>query len=253
MTEFELEEIVPMVVDVKEVDRFDQLADNWWATDGPMAPLHAMNPVRMAYILDRLTEHVGLDRNRRRPLEGLRVLDVGCGCGILCEPMARLGAKVTGLDPSQQTIEVARRHAEQSHLTIDYLAQSTDDYLASRPESFDVVTCLEVVEHSPAGDILIEDLAELTKPGGVLVMSTLNRTTTSFLKAIVGAEYLLGWLPKGTHDWRRFRTPSELSKWLRQGGFAVRDVHGIDYDPVRNSFSLARNRSVNYLVTALRT
>lgn len=239
-------------LDQAEVDRFDALAAEWWAIDGPMAPLHKMNPLRLHYIRDQITRHLQIDSDIRRPFEGLRLLDVGCGCGLLSEPLTRLGAETTAIDPSERNIEVARRHAEGTGLIIDYRPLDTEGLISASVEPFDIVTCLEVIEHSPGGDILAQDLAELTRPGGLLIMSTINRTVESFLKAIVGAEYILGWLPKGTHNWRRFVSPSMLARWLRDAGFRVIDVQGVTYDIAKDDFAFSAERDVNYLITAVR-
>ena len=240
------------VLDQQEINKFAALAEDWWQVDGPMAPLHKINPVRLAYIREHVCKGLALDESQRLVLNGLRLLDVGCGCGLVSEPVARLGAQVTAIDPSERNIEVARMHATEVGLDICYVPADTGTLLRGGIAPFDVVTCLEVVEHSPAPDLLAHDLAELTRPGGILIMSTLNRTAESFVKAIIGAEYLLGWLPKGTHNWRRFVQPSQLAKWLRAGGFRVTHIQGMGYDPTRDSFHLSEDRSANYLLAAIR-
>jgi len=239
-------------VDAGEIAKFDALAAQWWDPDGPLRPLHRLNPTRLRYIRDQIDRHLGPGPSTRQPLTGRKVLDVGCGCGLVAEPLCRLGASVTAIDPSQRNIEVARAHGLAQGLDIDYRPTDTAAMLAKQVETFDLVTCLEVIEHTPDGDVLAFDLAELTRPGGVLIMSTINRTAMSFVKAIVGAEYLLGWLPRGTHRWRRFVRPSELARWLRSAGFRVTDITGITWDPLRDEFQLAGDRSVNYLLTAVR-
>lgn len=242
----------PILLDSQEVDRFAALADEWWSADGPMAPLHKMNPVRLSYIRSQIIGHFGIAPQTRNAYEGLRILDVGCGCGLLSEPLARLGATVTAIDPAERNIEVALRHAQDAGLKIDYRPTDTSRLLGDGTEPFDVVTCLEVVEHSPEPDLLIQDLAELTRPGGLTVLSTLNRTAKSFLKAILGAEYLLGWLPRGTHNWRQFSPPSRLAKFLRDAGYRITDVQGVSYDAARDEFSLSAQRDTNYLLTAVK-
>ena len=234
-------------VDQGEVDRFDALAAEWWDEKGPMRPLHRMNPVRIAFIQGALAAQLG--RLPEAALKGLDVLDVGCGAGLLAEPMARLGADVTGIDPSERAIEVARRHAEAGALAIRY-RPATADQLLDEGERFAVVTALEVIEHVPDPEGFAYELAGLLRPGGVLVLSTLNRTPSSFAKAIVGAEYALRWLPRGTHDWRRFLKPSETARLLRMQGLDVFDLAGIGYDTGRERFSLSRSRDTNYILAA---
>ena len=193
-------------VNREEVARFSRLAGQWWDPRGPMAPLHKFNPVRLAYIRDRAAAHFGRDPTRLDSLAGLRVLDIGCGGGILCEPLARLGANVVGADPSENNIAIARRHAAQSGLTIDY-RDTTAETLAQAGETFDVVLAMEVVEHVTDVGLFIGLAATMVKPGGLLFVATLNRTAKSFALAIVGAEYILRWLPRGTHQWDKFVTP----------------------------------------------
>ena len=240
--------------DPDEIDRFDALAESWWDPDGPMRPLHRLNPARLSYIREQLSTTTGTDRRNLTPLTGLRVLDVGCGCGLVAEPLARMGAKVTAIDPSQRNIEVARRHAEAQAVTIDYRPIDTEALLCCEVDGthprFDAVTCLEVIEHSADPERLVGDLAELLTPGGTLLLSTLNRTAKSFAQAIVAAEYLLGWLPRGTHDWRRFMPPSEVAALMRRHRLLVRDVTGFGLDPETNEFRLSRDRGVNYIMTA---
>ena len=239
-------------IDESEVDKFDALAESWWDPSGPMAPLHKLNPTRLAYIRERLTERQGGDRGDLRPLVGTRLLDVGCGCGLVAEPLTRLGAEVTAIDPSERNIEVARRHAAAMELTIDYRTGDTGALIDQGEPPFEAITCLEVIEHSPDPERLAGDLAELLEVDGVLVLSTLNRTIESFVKAIVGAEYLLGWLPAGTHSWKRFLAPSEVASMLRDAGLRVVDVRGFSYLPASDEFRLSQDREVNYILTAIK-
>jgi len=240
----------PGTVDRDEVARFDALAAGWWDPDGAMAPLHAMNPARVGYIRDRLCANRGRETVGVAALAGLDVVDVGCGGGLLSEPLARLGARVTGIDAAEEAIAVARRHAEAGGLAIDYRA-TTAEALAATGARFDAVLALEIVEHVANVDDFLGGLSALVRPGGLVVLSTLNRTARSFATAIVGAEYVLRLLPRGTHDWRRFLRPSELAAGLRRHGLAPVDATGIVFDPRRGTWSLsARDLAVNYVMTA---
>ena len=242
-------------LDRDEIERFDALAEDFWDIDGPMRPLHKMNPARLAYIRDRLTEHHAgktAGTGSLRPLDGLRMLDVGCGPGMVSEPLARMGADITGLDPSERNIEVARLHARTMELDIRYVAGDTAGLLRSGEPPFTAITCLEVIEHSADPEMLMADLAELLAPGGTLILSTLNRTAASFIKAIVAAEYLLGWLPRGTHSWKRFATPSETARLMRHSGLRTVDIQGFDYNPLKDSFELSHRRDTNYIMTAVK-
>lgn len=236
-------------VDPKEIERFDALAEDWWDEHGPMAPLHKLNPVRLAYIRDRICAHSGRSAEGRTPLRDLRIIDIGCGGGLLSEPLARMGAEVTGIDLAPAHIEGARRHAGEAGLAIDYRIASIDD-LRSEGSGFDLVCAMEVIEHVPDQPAFLKAAAGLVKPGGALVMATLNRTVRSFALGIVAAEYVLGWLPKGTHSWPRFVRPSEAARALRQGGLEVSDLTGVTYDPLRDRFRLTPNPSVNYMLFA---
>ena len=214
-------------VDQDEVARFSRLAGEWWDPHGPMATLHKFNPVRLAYIRDRTAEHFGRDPKSLDSLSGLRFLDIGCGAGILCEPLARLGASVVGADPSAKNIAVAQAHAAQSGLTIDY-RDTTVEQLAEAGERFDVVLAMEVVEHVTDVGLFIAHAGAMVKPGGLLFVATLNRTAKSFAFAIVGAEYILRWLPRGTHRWDKFVTPDELEIAIEQGGLHITGESGVD-------------------------
>jgi 2-polyprenyl-6-hydroxyphenyl methylase/3-demethylubiquinone-9 3-methyltransferase len=236
-------------LDPSEIDKFSRIARQWWDESGPFAPLHRLNPIRLGYIRSRAEAHFGLDAKSLRPFEGLSVLDVGCGGGLVCEPMVRLGAKVTGLDADGTALDVARLHAGESGLAIDYIA-TTSDRLADEGWQFDIVLALEIIEHVADADAFMASLHRLVKPGGLVVMSTLNRTPRSFLNAIIGAEYVLRWLPRGTHDWKKFVKPSELARMLAANGLVVRDLTGMTYDPLRREFSLGRDLATNYLCSA---
>lgn len=233
----------------EEVARFAALADRWWDPAGPYAPLHKLTPTRVEYVRNRLAERFGRDAAHLKCLKGLTVLDTGCGGGLLAEPLARLGAHVTGIEPAAESIAVAKAHAEDAGLDIDY-RQATAEALLSEGLSFDAVIASEVIEHvsEPAG--FVKTLAGLAKPGGLVLLSTLNRTLKSFALAIVGAEYVLRWVPRGTHDWRAFVTPDELSSYCAQAGLDVADITGVIYDPLRDRWRPSRDASVNYWLTA---
>ena len=238
-------------VDQAEVAQFDRLAAQWWDQRGPMAMLHKFNPVRLGYIRDRITSHYHRDAKQLKCLDGLRMLDIGCGGGILSEPLARLGANVTGADPAQGNIEVARRHAAQAGLDIDYRA-TVAEALADAGEQFDVVLAMEVVEHVTDVPLFVRRCAEMVKPGGLMIAATLNRTLKSFALAIVGAEYVLRWLPRGTHRWDKFVTPNELEIAMEQAGLRVIDDRGVIYNILADAWQLSTDTDVNYLMTAER-
>ena len=236
-------------VDQEEVARFSRLAGQWWDPHGPMAALHKFNPVRLAYIRDHAAEHFGRDPKRLDSLAGLRILDIGCGGGVLSEPLARLGAAVVGADPSASNIAVARRHAAQSGLTIDY-REATAEALADAGEHFDVVLAMEVVEHVADVGLFVDRAVALVKPDGVLFVATLNRTAKSFALAIVGAEYILRWLPRGTHQWDKFVTPNELEIAIEQSGLRITAETGVIYNLFADRWQLSRDMDVNYMVVA---
>jgi 2-polyprenyl-6-hydroxyphenyl methylase/3-demethylubiquinone-9 3-methyltransferase len=236
-------------IDDDEVARFSRLSGQWWDQRGPMAALHKFNPVRLAYIRDRLAGHFSRDPKRLDSLAGLRVLDIGCGGGILSEPLARLGAAVVGADPSDSNIAVAQHHAAQSGLTIDYRNTSAEA-LAESGEAFDVVLAMEVVEHVTDVGLFIDVAASMVKPGGLMFAATLNRTAKSFALAIVGAEYILRWLPRGTHRWDKFVTPNELEIVLEQSGLHLADETGVIYNLFADRWQLSTDMDVNYMVVA---
>ena len=236
-------------LDPAEVEKFSQLAAEWWNPAGKFAVLHKFNPVRLGYIREQVTARLRRDPFEPRPLSGLSLLDVGCGGGLLCEPMARLGAAVTGIDPSERNIATASVHAEEMGLSIDYRVATAEDTRAAGA-TFDVVLAMEVIEHVPSPVNFVSTCAELLKPGGLLFIATLNRTLKSFGLAIIGAEYVLGWLPKGTHQWEKFITPEELEIWLLASNLEIRDRTGVAYNPLTGEWRQARDMGVNYMFVA---
>ncbi len=236
-------------VDRAEVERFAAIAPQWWDENGAFKPLHRLNPARLAFVRDRLAGHFGRNVRQRRPLADLRLLDIGCGGGLMCEPLTRLGCAVTGIDADETALHVARAHAEAQGLAIDYRAESAED-LAAKRQDFDAVLALEVVEHTTDPAQFVELAARLVRPGGVLIASTLNRTMRAYLAAILGAEYLLRWLPRGTHDFKKFRRPSELAQDVRHAGLKLEDLAGLQFDPLRAQWRLGKDLGVNYLLFA---
>jgi 2-polyprenyl-6-hydroxyphenyl methylase / 3-demethylubiquinone-9 3-methyltransferase len=236
-------------IDAAEVARFAALADTWWDPAGQMGMLHKLNPVRIGFIKEAACRRFGRDAKRIDSLAGLRFLDIGCGGGILSEPMARLGAAVVGADPAEPNIEAARVHAAREGLTIDYRA-TTAEALADLGERFDVVLAMEVVEHVADLTLFVGRCAEMVKPGGLMVVATLNRTVKSFALAIVGAEYVLRWLPRGTHQWDKFVTPNELEIALERSGLTVTQDTGVIYNLLADRWQLSSDMDVNYMVAA---
>lgn len=242
---------VPSSIDPAEVAKFQAMAREWWDPQGKFKPLHMLNPTRLDYVTTQIAAQFGRDRAGAQPFEGLTILDIGCGGGLMAEPMARLGATVTGADAAEGNIAVARLHAQEHGLAIDYLA-STAEALAAEGRRFDVVMALEIVEHVADPAQFIATCRDLLAPGGMLIVSTLNRTARSFAAAIVGAEWVMRWLPKGTHDWRRFITPDELAQMTQGTGLRVVDRCGMVFNPLGWSWALShRDLSVNYVLTAL--
>lgn len=239
-------------VDAAEVAKFEAMAAEWWDPSGKFKPLHMLNPCRLDYITSQIAAEFDRDLRAPLPFEGLRILDIGCGGGLLSEPMARLGAAVTGADAAARNIPVARVHAEQSGLKIDY-RHTTAEALAAAGERYDVVLNMEVVEHVADPLAYLTACQELLRPGGLMICSTLNRNAKSFMMAIVGAEHVMRWLPKGTHDWKKFITPDELYDLIRRAGLRPVDRKGMVFNPASWNWSLSsRDLSVNYVTTSLK-
>lgn len=233
-------------LDPAEVERFRRMADEWWDTAGKFRPLHKIGPARLTFIRDEIVRHFALPAGGLKPLAGLRVLDIGCGGGLVCEPLARMGAQVTGLDPADDNIRAARAHAEPQNLAINYRTGLIED-LAAAGETFDAVLCLEVVEHVPDVEAFVKICAGTVRPGGLMIVSTINRNLKSYALAIVAAEYVLGWLPRGTHQWERFVTPDELARSAAAAGLGPPRFSGITFNPLRDTWSLSDDTDVNYL------
>ncbi len=238
-------------VDVEEIRQFDVLGEKWWDESGPMRPLHQLNPVRLDYIRRMVCDHFGLP-DRIRSLQKLKIADIGCGGGLVAEPLCRMGASVTGVDAGKENIRVAKAHAKLHRLDIDYQA-TTVEKIAASGKQFDVVTALEIIEHVANVDVFMKAVCKIVKPGGLLIMSTLNRTPKSYLLGIVAAEYILRWLPPGTHDWKKFLKPSEMARHIEACGLDVTDVRGLVFNPLNRQFGLSKTDiEVNYLLTAIK-
>lgn len=239
-------------VDPAEIAKFEAMADEWWDPTGKFKPLHMLNPCRLDYIIQQVAAQHGRETGGLRPFEGLRLLDIGCGGGLLCEPMARLGAEVVGVDAAERNIPVARVHAEAMGLEIDY-RHTTAEALAAAGERFDAVLNMEVVEHVVDPQGFLDACASLVRPGGIMVTSTINRNPKSYLFAIVGAEHVMRWLPKGTHEWSKFITPDELFTMLSRAGLEPVDKRGFVFNPLGWSWHLSeRDLSVNYVTAAVK-
>jgi len=238
-------------VDADEIEKFSAIADEWWDPTGKFAPLHKFNPVRLGFIRQEAGTHFGRDGQCLRPFEGLTLLDIGCGGGLLAEPMARLGFAVTGVDASERNVSVAALHAKANGLPITYRA-TTAEALVEDGAAFDVVLNMEVVEHVADIDVFVGACAELIKPGGLMIVATINRTLKSLALAKIGAEYVLGWLPAGTHDWNKFVPPAQLRAALTQCGLDILTTQGVSFDPFAWQWKLSRDTDVNYMVVAAR-
>lgn len=238
-------------LDDAEVKRFAALAAEWWDPNGKFRPLHKLGPARLAFVRQEIVRHFPQATGGLRPFTGLTILDIGCGGGLVSEPVARLGATVTGIDPAAENIEAARRHAEGQGLAIDYRSALVED-LVAEDRTFDCVLCLEVVEHVPDVGAFLTTCAKLVRPGGLMILSTINRTMKAYALAIVGAEYILRWLPVGTHQWERFVTPDELARYAEAAGLASSARQGLVYNPLSDAWSLSQDLDVNYMASAAR-
>jgi 2-polyprenyl-6-hydroxyphenyl methylase/3-demethylubiquinone-9 3-methyltransferase len=236
-------------LDAGEVRRFGNLAAEWWDPTGKFRPLHKLGPARLAFIRQEIVRHFSRPPGGLRPFEGLNVLDIGCGGGLVSEPVVRLGASVTGIDPAAENIAAAGAHAATQDMAIDYRACRVED-LVAEGRSFDCVLCLEVVEHVPDVAAFLTECAKLVRPGGIMILSTINRTVKAYALAIVGAEYILRWLPVGTHQWERFVTPDELTRHAEAAGLAIAHKEGLVYNPLTDAWSLSPDLDVNYMASA---
>jgi 2-polyprenyl-6-hydroxyphenyl methylase / 3-demethylubiquinone-9 3-methyltransferase len=231
-----------------EINKFSKIAEEWWDINGKFKPLHLFNPIRIEHILDNASNHFKIDRDKKLPLKSLKILDIGCGGGLISEPMSRLGAVVTGIDASDKNIKVAKLHAKKNNLKINYLNTVPEDL--DQINKFDIILNLEVVEHVENLDLYLSSCFKLIKKKGIMFTATINRTLTSYIKAIVGAEYILRWLPIGTHDWNKFVKPEELEKKLTDLKFSITDLTGLNYNPVFQEWKRSNDLSVNYIITA---
>ena len=231
-----------------EINKFSKIADEWWDIDGKFKPLHMFNPIRIEYILDVTLKYFKIDKNKKLPLKNLKILDIGCGGGLISEPMSRLGANVTGIDASDKNIQVAKLHAKKNNLNINYINIVPEKL--KQLNKFDIILNLEVVEHVENLDLYLSSCFGLLKQNGIMFTATINRTLTSYVKAIIGAEYILRWLPIGTHDWNRFIKPEELEKKLTDLSFSITDLTGLNYNPIFQEWKKTKDISVNYVIAA---
>ena len=235
-------------VNKDEINKFSKIANEWWDINGKFKPLHAFNPIRIEYILNVASNYFKIDKKKRFPLKNLKILDIGCGGGLISEPMSRLGADVTGIDASDKNIQVAKLHAKKNNLNINYL-NDVPEKLDSK-NKFDIILNLEVVEHVKDLDLYLESCLKLLKPKGIMFTATLNRTLTSYVKAIIGAEYVLRWLPIGTHDWNKFIKPEELEKKIADLNFSTINLTGLSFNPFFQEWKRTKDLSVNYILVS---
>ena len=234
----------------EEIQKFSNLASEWWDVNGKFKPLHMFNPIRIEYILDKISQHFKINRKKKLLLKNLKILDIGCGGGLISEPMARLGANVTGIDASEKNIKIASLHGKENNLKINYLNKSPEQL--KEKEKFDIILNLEIVEHVDDLDLYLRSCKNLLKKNGLMFTATINRTLTSYVKAILGAEYILRWLPIGTHDWNKFIKPEELEKKLTDKNFTTNNIKGLEFNPIFNKWKKSDNLSVNYIICSIK-
>ena len=232
----------------EEIQKFSNLADEWWDENGKFKPLHMFNPIRIQYITEKIQEYFKIENEKHRLLDGLNILDIGCGGGLISEPMARLGGNVTGIDASEKNIKTADIHSKKNNLKINYINMSPEQM--EKTKKFDVILNLEVVEHVDDVELYIKSCASLLKKNGIMFTATLNRTFMSYIKAIVGAEYILRWLPRGTHEWNKFIKPEELEKTLSENNFKTLEIKGLEFNPIFKKWYKSDNLSVNYIISS---
>ena len=237
-------------INKEEIQKFSNLAEEWWDVNGKFKPLHMFNPIRIEYILNTICDHFKIDKSEDKPLKNLKILDIGCGGGLISEPMCRLGASVTGIDASLKNTKIAKAHADKNNLKIIYLNKSPEEI--QNLNQFDVILNLEVVEHVDNINLYLESCSGLLKSKGLMFTATINRTLISYIKAIVGAEYILRWLPIGTHDWNKFFKPEEIEEKISKLNFSIKDKTGLEFNPFFRSWKTSKNLSVNYIITGVK-
>ena len=237
-------------INKEEIQKFSKLADQWWDVNGKFKPLHMFNPIRIEYILEEISKHFKLNRNKKLLLKNLEILDIGCGGGLISEPMARLGGNITGIDASEKNIKIASLHSKENNLKITYLNKSPEQL--DEREKFDIILNLEIVEHVDNLDLYLKSCYRLLKKNGLMFTATINRTFASYIKAIIGAEYILRWLPIGTHDWNKFIKPEEMQKKLNDKKFLTNNIKGLEFNPIFNKWKQSENLSVNYIICSFK-
>ena len=237
-------------INKEEIQKFSKLADEWWDVNGKFKPLHMFNPIRIEYIVEEISKHFKLDRDKKLLLKNFEILDIGCGGGLISEPMARLGGSITGIDASEKNIKVASLHSKENNLKITYLNKSPEQL--DEKEKFDIILNLEIVEHVDNLDLYLKSCYKLLKKNGLMFTATINRTFTSYVKAIIGAEYILRWLPIGTHDWNKFIKPEEMQKKLADKNFLTNNIKGLEFNPIFNKWKQSENLSVNYIICSFK-
>ena len=252
-TDIPPERLSRISVDPAEMASFSRMAADWWDPTGPFKPLHIMNGARLDYIKQTVCEHFGLDPNAERPLTGLRVLDIGCGGGLLCEPMVRLGATVTGVDALERNLKTAKTHAEQVGVEVDYRHGTIEQMVEGGEAPYDVVLNMEVIEHVANPPEFMADCGAMVRPGGIMLCSTINRTLKAFALAIVGAEYVLRWLPRGTHQYAKFVKPVEINRWMSDAGLNITEQIGMSLNPITNVWTLSGDKSINYVTVGTKS